>query len=221
MRLLDGKVREKFSVFSFRLSKFQIAKKVNYVTEEINSYLMIFVAIFWKKTIFAKFITMNKRNLIVKCLAVAAVLLACVACHKSQMDAPIVGHWGCEDFVKCTTDEVTGAITWDTTHYEVGEGVGIEVFFNSDGTGRLLLNESPAMITDFNCKYSYNEAQQQVVVEAPALLYILSQSFLSLSENKAVFDIEEINDTAFVASWTDKVADDTPAFERFYLKRID
>lgn len=182
---------------------------------------MIFGAIFEKKLFLQSFITMNKRNLIGKCLAVAAVLLVCVACHKKQIDAPIVGHWGCEDFVKCTTDEVTGAITWDTTHYEVGEGVGIEVFFNSDGTGRLLLNESPAMITDFNCKYSYNEAQQQVVVEAPALLYILSQSFLSLSENKAVFDIEEINDTAFVASWTDKVADDTPAFERFYLKRID
>ena len=164
---------------------------------------------------------MNKKNLIEKCLAVVAVLLVCVACHKNKIDAPIVGHWGCEDFIKCYTDETTGAEIWDTTHYEVGEGVGVEAFFNNDGTGRLLLNESHAMITDFNCKYSYNEAQQQVIIEAPLLLYILSQSFISLSENKAVFDIEEISDTTFVASWTDKVADDSPSFERFYMKRID
>ena len=183
--------------------------------------MKFFGAIFEKNLSLQSFSTMNNKNLIVKCLAFAAVLLVCVACNKSKIDAPIVGHWGCKDFVKCITDETTGAITWDTTHYEVGEGVGIEAFFNSDGTGRLLLNESPALITDFSCKYSYNEAQQQVVVEAPALLYILSQPYISLSENKAVFDIEEISDTTFVASWTDKVAEDTPAFERFYLKRID
>lgn len=167
------------------------------------------------------FSTMNNKKLIVKCLAVAVVLLVCVACHKTKIDAPIVGHWGCEDFIKCTTDETTGATIWDTTHYEVGEGLGIEVFFNSDGTGRLLLNESPAYFTDFSCKYSYDEDRHQVIVEAPLLLYLLSQSYISLSENKAVFDIEETSETAFVASWTDVVADDTPAFERFYLKRID
>ena len=164
---------------------------------------------------------MNTKNLIVKCLAVAAVLLVCVACHKTKIDAPVVGHLGCEDFIKCITDETTGETTWDTTHYDVGEGLGIEVFFNSDGTGRLLLNESPAVITDFSCKYSYDEDRHQVTVEAPLLLYFLSQPYISLSENKAVFDIEETNDTAFVASWTDVVADDMPAFEQFYLKRID
>ena len=72
----------------------------------------------------------------------AVVLVVCVACHKINIDAPIVGHWGCEDFVKCITDETTGATTWDTTHYEVGKGLGIEVFFNSDGTGRCSLTKA-------------------------------------------------------------------------------
>ena len=183
--------------------------------------MKFFGAIFEKNLSLQSFSTMNNKNLIVKCLAVVAVLLVCVACHKTKIDAPIVGHWGCEDFIKCTTDEVTGVITWDTTHYEVCEGKGIEVFFHSDGTGRLLLNESPAFLTDFSCKYSYDEALRQVTVEAPGLLYLLSQPYISLSENKAVFDIEETSDSAFVASWTDVVAEDTPAFERFFLKRID
>ena len=80
------------------------------------------------------------------------VLLAMTSCRKQEKyaNSPLVGHWGCEQYVSCRTDS-TGYEKWETFQYEVGEGHGYEVFFYADGTGRLLLNDSPALIKKFNC----------------------------------------------------------------------
>lgn len=167
------------------------------------------------------FSAMNNKKLIIKCLAVTAILVICAACHKTKIDAPVVGHWGCEQYVSCRTIDSVGNVRWDTLSYDLGYGKGIEVFFNEDGSGKLCLNESPAFIKKFDCNYSYDEANRQVVIEAPGLLYFLYHAAFSLEENRAAFDVEEINDTEMVASWTNSVSEDTPFFERFFLKRID
>ena len=156
------------------------------------------------------------------------VLVAFTACKKEkpiEPDTPgeslptVVGHWGCEQYVSCR--DSLGFEDWDTIPYEVGPDKGIEVFFLEDGSGKLWLNDSPALIKKFNCSYTYDAENKQVVIEAPGMLYLIYQSVLALDENRAVFDIEQLDDTAMVASWTNKVSEDTPFFERFFLKRID
>lgn len=163
-----------------------------------------------------------KRNKIIVQVAAYFMLLVFSSCRKDPVNnAPVVGHWGCEQYVSCRTIDSIGNVRWDTLSYDLGYGKGIEVFFNEDWSGKLCLNESPAVIKNFNCTYSYDEAQKQVVVEAPGLLYGIYHTILSLTENRAVFDIEQIDSTSMVASWTNYVSEDTPFFERFFLKRID
>lgn len=162
---------------------------------------------------------MNNKNRKVKYLVVAIVLITCVACHKTKINGPVVGHWGCEQYVSCRNS--FGFENWETIPYEVGAGKGIEVFFNEDGKGELYLNDSPAIITKFDCKYSYDEVHNQVIIKAPFWLFLASQAFISLDENRAVFNIEQLDDTALVASWTNKISETEDFFERFYLKKID
>ena len=151
---------------------------------------------------------------------IIGILLA--SCDKEEItDTAVVGHWGCERYVSCRTNDTTGVARWDTTLYEVGEGHGYEVFFYNDCTGQLLLNESPAFLKKFNCNYVYDEAASQIVIEAPGLLYAIYQSMLALSENRAEFNVETVNDSVLVASWTNAVSETSPFFERFFLKRID
>ena len=145
------------------------------------------------------------------------VLLAMTSCRKVEKyaNSPLVGHWGCEQYVSCRTDS-TGYEKWETFQYEVGEGHGYEVFFYADGTGRLLLNDSPALIKKFNCDYDYDSINHILTIYNTS--WIVSVFSDATSAN---MDIEELTDSSITASWINYFSEPTPFFERFFLKRID
>lgn len=144
------------------------------------------------------------------------------SCSKEVVnDTAVVGHWGCEQYVSVRTNDSTGVDQIDTLHYAVGEGHGYELFFYNNGTGKLFLNDSPAFIKKFNCNYVYDEESHKIVIEAPGFLYALYQSILALEENRAEFDVENINDSTMTVSWTNSISEPNPFFERFFLKKID
>ncbi len=145
------------------------------------------------------------------------VLLAMTSCRKVEKyaNSPLVGHWGCEQYVSCRTDS-TGYEKWETFQYEVGEGHGYEVFFYADGTGRLLLNDSPALIKKFNCDYDYDSVNHILTIYNTS--WIVSVFSDATSAN---MDIEELTDSSITASWINYFSEPTPFFERFFLKRID
>ena len=158
-------------------------------------------------------------------LKIALVLslgLFLASCREDVVfNTAVCGHWGCEQYVSCRTNDSTGVAQWDTLLYEVGEGHGYEVFFYNNRTGQLLLNDSPAFIKKFNCDYVYDEGSNKIVIEAPGFLYALYQSILALGENRAEFDVETINECTLTVSWTNTVSETNPFFERFYLKKIN
>lgn len=161
-----------------------------------------------------------KNKFLIGFLLFMAVLLA--SCGKEKVaDTAVVGHWGCAQYVSCRNVDSLCAEQWDTLLYNVGENHGYEVYFFNDLTGELLLNDSPAAIKKFSCRYDYDEVASQIVIEAPLMLYSICHDVLNLNENKAEFNVEAISDTTMVASWTNSVSEPTPFFERFYLKRID
>lgn len=145
------------------------------------------------------------------------VMLAMSSCRKEEKyaNSPLVGHWGCEQYVSCRTDS-TGYEKWETFQYEVGEGHGYEVFFYADGTGRLLLNDSPALIKKFNCDYDYDSVNHILTIYNTS--WIVSVFSDATSAN---MDIEELTDSSITASWINYFSEPTPFFERFFLKRID
>ena len=145
------------------------------------------------------------------------VLLAMTSCRKVEKyaNSPLVGHWGCEQYVSCRTDS-TGYEKWETFQYEVGEGHGYEVFFYADGSGRLLLNDSPALIKKFNCDYDYDSVNHILTIYNTS--WIVSVFSDATSAN---MDIEELTDSSITASWINYFSEPTPFFERFFLKRID
>ena len=145
------------------------------------------------------------------------VLLAMSSCRKEEKyaNSPLVGHWGCEQYVSCRTDS-TGYEKWETFQYEVGEGHGYEVFFYADGKGRLLLNDSPALIKKFNCDYDYDSVNHILTIYNTS--WIVSVFSDATSAN---MDIEELTDSSITASWINYFSEPTPFFERFFLKRID
>ena len=145
------------------------------------------------------------------------VLLAMSSCRKEEKyaNSPLVGHWGCEQYVSCRTDS-TGYEKWETFQYEVGEGHGYEVYFCADGTGRLLLNDSPALIKKFNCDYEYDSVNHILTIYNTS--WIVSVFSDATSAN---MDIEELTDSSITASWINYFSEPTPFFERFFLKRID
>lgn len=145
------------------------------------------------------------------------VMLAMTSCRKVEKyaNSPLVGHWGCEQYVSCRTDS-TGYEKWETFQYEVGEGHGYEVFFYADGTGRLLLNDSPALIKKFNCDYDYDSVNHILTIYNTS--WIVSVFSDATSAN---MDIEELTDSSITASWINYFSEPTPFFERFFLKRID
>lgn len=147
---------------------------------------------------------------------VTLFLLTITGCKKEKYaNCPLVGHWGCEEYVSCRTDS-TGFEKWDTLQYEVGEGHGYEVYFNADGTGKLLLNDSPALIKKFNCEFDYNsETQILTIYNTSWIISIFSDA------TSADMAIEEITPTTITASWINYFSEPEPFFERFYLKRID
>lgn len=151
-------------------------------------------------------------------LALAAiVLLVACSCRKQEKYAnlPLVGHWGCEQYISCRTDS-TGYEKWDTLQYEVGAGRGYEVFFYADGSGKLLLNDSPAFINKFNCNFDYDSINQILTI------YNTSWIVSAFSDaTSADMVIEELSYNRVKASWTNYFSEPIPFFERFFLKRIE
>ena len=153
-------------------------------------------------------------------VAVVALIAMLTGCKKKEAPlSPLVGHWGCEQYVSCRTDSL-GVEQWDTLRFEAVVGGEYELFFNADGTGLLKLNNSPAFIKEFSCYYAYDSVAHTVTVESSSWLYALYGA-LFLEENRATFNVENLTDTDFVASWTNHLSEPRPFFERFFIKRID
>ena len=146
------------------------------------------------------------------------VLLAATSCQKQEekyVRLPLVGHWGCEQYISCRTDSA-GREKWDTLQYEVGVGRGYEVYFYADGSGKLLLNDSPALIKKFNCSFAYDSISQILTI------YNTSWIISAFSDaTSADMVIEEVTDHHIRASWTNYFSEPEPFFERFFLKQID
>lgn len=145
------------------------------------------------------------------------VLLSLASCHKHHEYAgyPIVGHWGCEKYISCRIDSHDNE-KWDTLYYEVAEGKGYEIFFYDDGSGKLLLNESPALIKKFNCDYDYDSVTKVLT------LYNTSWILTMFSDaTSADMDIEYMSSDSIVSSWINHFSEPEPFFERFFIKRID
>ena len=160
---------------------------------------------------------MKKINHISFWALIVMVLLAMTSCHKSMeyANSPLVGHWGCEQYISCRTDS-TGFEKWDTLQYEVGAGHGYEVYFYADGTGKLLLNDSPALIKKFNCDYDYDSISQVLTIYNTSWIISVFSDATS-----ADMDIELITASNIEASWINYFSEPVPFFERFFLKRID
>ena len=160
---------------------------------------------------------MEKRIQIGVLAFVAMVLMTATACHKQEKYAalPLVGHWGCEQYISCRTDS-TGFEKWDTLQYEVGAGQGYEVYFYADGSGKLLLNDSPALIKKFNCDFDYDSISQTLTIYNTSWIITLFSDATS-----ADMAIEEVTDKTIRASWINYFSEPVPFFERFFLKRID
>ena len=156
-----------------------------------------------------------KRKTLIAALSVLAIL---TSCRKTQTLSPIVGHWGCEQYVSCRTDSL-GTEHWDTLRYEAVAGGEYELFFNANGTGKLKLNNSPAFIKEFSCKYEYEPEAKVISIESSSWLYALYGT-IYLDENHAEFDVESLTETTIVASWTNRLAEPQPFYEKFFIKRI-
>lgn len=147
-------------------------------------------------------------------MLLAVVMASCCKTIDAPTN-PLVGHWGCEKYVSCRTDS-TGYENWETFDYEVGPGLGYEVYFYNEGSGKLLLNESPALIKKFNCDYEYDSVNH--------VLTILNTSWIISIYSDATsadMDIESLTDSTFVASWINHFSEPVPFFERFYMKRME
>ncbi len=149
-------------------------------------------------------------------------LLMMVSCNKDEIssDNPVVGHWGCEQYVSHRVDTASGIDRWDTLYYDASAGGDYEVFFYASGKGLLKLNNSPAYIKEFSCDFVYDSVRQVVRIESSSWLLGIYGSLLH-NERDAAFDVETLTDSTLVASWTNHVSEPIPFFERFYLKRID
>ena len=152
---------------------------------------------------------------------VLVALVATVACskRKSASNSMIVGHWGCEQYVSCRTDSLD-VQQWDTLHFEAIAGGEYELFFYDNGTGLLKLNNSPALIKEFSCNYEYDSVNQVITVESSSWLYALYGSVF-LDENQGAFNVEELTTSHLTVSWTNRLSEPKPFFERFFIKRID
>ena len=153
------------------------------------------------------------------CCALAVVLLmAMSSCHKETEQyahCSLLGHWGCEKYVSCRTDS-TGYEKWETFEYEVGSGHGYEVYFYADGSGKLLLNDSPALIKKFNCNFDYDSISHTLTIYNTSWIISMFSDATS-----ADMTIEEVTDNHVRASWTNYFSEPEPFFERFFLKRIE
>ena len=146
----------------------------------------------------------------------ALLMIVATSCDKENYaDLPLVGHWGCEQYISCRTDG-DGNEKWDTLRFEVGSGKGYEVFLNADGSGRLMLNDSPALIKEFKCNFRYDTISNTLTLYNT--LWIIS---IYSGDTTADLDIEEMTENRVTASWINYFSEPEPFFERFFLKRID
>ena len=153
---------------------------------------------------------MQKKNQIGFWALIALSLLVTSCCKKEMLaDCPLVGHWGCEQYISCRTDS-TGYEKWDTLQYEVGTGHGHEVYFYADGSGKLILNDSPALIKKFNCNYEYDSVSHILTIYNTSWIISMFSDATS-----AEMVIEELTDDHIRASWTNYFSEPTPFFERF------
>ena len=145
------------------------------------------------------------------------LLMVATSCHKQENTtaSPLVGHWGCERYISCRTDS-TGYENWETLEYEVGTGHGYEVYFYADGSGKLLLNDSPALIKKFNCSYDYDTTSHVLTIYNTSWIISVFSDATS-----ADMVIEEVTENTIRASWTNYFSEPVPFFERFFLKRIN
>lgn len=148
----------------------------------------------------------------------AFMLLLLVSCGNEKIESPIVGHWGVEQYVSCRTDS-EGIDIWDTLNFEAGAGQGYEVFFYDKGSAKLLLNENPALIKEITCKYAFDTEEQTLTVLGNAWVYALYGKQLP-EGNKAMFNVDILNDTAMAAWWTNNVSESVPFYESFALKAL-
>ena len=161
---------------------------------------------------------MKKRFLIGFLALTTLVLLTLASCCKKENEyakCPLVGHWGCEQYISCRTNS-DGSEKWDTLRYEVGEGHGYEVFFYTDGSGKLILNDSPALIKKFNCDYDYDSISHVLTIYNTSWIITMFSDVTS-----ADMDIEEVTANTIRASWINHFSEPDPFFERFFLKQID
>ena len=57
-------------------------------------------------------------------VAVVALIAMLTGCKKKEAPlSPLVGHWGCEQYVSCRTDSL-GVEQWDTLRFEAVAGGG-------------------------------------------------------------------------------------------------
>jgi len=150
-------------------------------------------------------------------LVLACMMLTALSSCKEEKYAnlPLVGHWGCEQYVSCRTDSL-GNEKWESFDYEVGTGHGYEVYFNANGSGRLHLNDSPALIKEFNCNFDYDSINQVLTIYNTSWIISIFSDATS-----ADMTIEAVTDNHITASWTNYFSEPEPFFERFFLKRIE
>jgi hypothetical protein len=98
----------------------------------------------------------------------------------------------------------------------VGTGHGYEVYFFSDGSGKLLLNDSPALIKKFNCDFDYDSISQVLTIYNTSWIISMFSDATS-----ADMDIEEVTSNTIRASWINHFSEPVPFFERFFLRRIE
>ena len=158
---------------------------------------------------------MKIKNAFLVMAALALLALGSCCKEKKYAGSPIVGHWGCEQYISCRTDS-TGYELWETLNFEVGPGKGYEVYFYEDGSGQLLLNASPAFIKKFSCDFDYDSISHTLT------LYNTSWIISVFSDaTSADMDIEEVTGQTITASWINHFSEPVPFFERFFLKRIE
>lgn len=152
-------------------------------------------------------------------VGMVALIYLMSACRKEKIDSPIVNHWGLEMYVRWETDENDSITYWDTVYYEPVSGKGYEIEFESDGTGWLRLNESPAMIKKFNLTFDIYPEKNQVLLHSAKWLYAL-YGHLYLEKNEVTFDLDELTEQRLTAWWKNEVSEPEPFYERFFFVPI-
>lgn len=149
----------------------------------------------------------------------SALVWVLSSCRKDKIDSPLVNHWGLEMYVRWETDENDSITYWDTVYYEPVSGKGYEIEFESDGTGWLRLNESPAMIKKFNLTYDIYPDSMKVLLHSAKWLYAL-YGHLYIDKNEVSFDLDELNENRVTAWWKNEVSEPEPFYERFFFVPI-